>query len=169
MRKKEQVDNRFKHSYGVRDVIYYYKRTFPNKLDCTGISKVLNLFNSALIENMYKGAYITMPFSLGDLFIYKYKPKVRFTKEGEIDTYKRFKSVDYKATNELWKDYPEFKGKKYITYDNFHTDGYKFKIHWKRYNVNRKNRLYNLIPARTFSRGLAEYLRKNPNQSYYDK
>jgi hypothetical protein len=160
---------KFKHDFGVRHILYYHNKNYPKRLEYKDISTVLNIFNNKLIESLYKGAYITLPYSLGDLYIYKYKPKFRFDKNGTIITKNKFKMIDYKATNKLWKTYPELAHKKYICYDNFHTDGYKFRIKWKRYHKNRLNRLYNFTPARSFSRGLAQYLRKNPNQSYYGK
>lgn len=159
---------KFKSKQGTRDIYYFYRRNYANDVGVINFSKILNMFNNKLIEEIYKGAYITLPYSLGDLYISKYKSKYQFDSEGNVITKGKFGIIDYKATKELWKDHPELNHKKYVYYDNFHTDGYKFRIKWKRYHRNRTNRLYNFKPSRQFSRGLAAYLRKNPNQSYYD-
>jgi hypothetical protein len=164
MKKKKK----FKDDYGVRALYYFYRRTYANAVDGKEFSEIINLFNNKLIEEIYKGAYITLPYSLGDIYITKYKKEYEFDEDGNVITKNKFNMVDYKTTKELWQEHPELKSKQYVYYDNFHTDGYKFRIKWKRYHTVRANKLYNFKPSRSFSRGLAAYLRQNPNQSYYD-
>jgi hypothetical protein len=160
---------KFKHDYLLMDMYKFYSKLYDDPVDYKTFAKVIDSFNSRLVKEIYKGAYIDLPYSLGDLYIYKYKPKFKFDEEGNIILNKKFKMIDYKATNELWKKYPELEHKQRVFYDNFHTDGFKFRITWKRYHTNRYNKLYNFVPARAFQRDLASYLREHPNQSYYDK
>ena len=152
----------------MKNVYQFYKEKYTDPLEYTTFAKVINLFNDLIIENVYKGSYITLPYSLGDLFIYKYKLKYKFDEAGNIIN-TGYKLIDYKATKDLWKEYPELEHKQHVFYDNFHTDGFKFGISWKRYNTLRAHKLYNFIPSRGFRRNLAAYLREHPNQSYYDK
>lgn len=169
MEKKKKSRDKFKHDYGMNNIYQFYKKTYNDVVDYTTFSKVIDLFNLKIIEEIYNGAYITLPYSLGDLFINKYKPKYKFDQDGQIITKGKYKLIDYKATKELWSEHPELIHKQIVCYDNFHTDGYKFRINWKRYHTLRAHKLYNFIPARAFQRGLAAYLRKNPNQDYYGK
>lgn len=160
---------KYKHDYGIKNIFQFYNKNYTNTVDYKTFTNVLKLFNQSMINEMYKGAYITFPYSLGDLFIYKYKQKFKFDENGEIDINKRFKMIDYKATKELWEQYPELEHKQRVYYDNFHTDGFRVAISWKRYHTIRSHKLYNFIPARGFSRGLAAYFKSNPNQDYYGK
>ncbi len=169
MEKKKKYKDKFKHDYGMQNIYQFYKSKYSDPTNYSTFAKVVDTFNSILIEEIFKGAYITLPYSLGDLFIYKYKPKYKFDEDGQIITQGKHKMIDYKATKELWADHPELVHKQVVCYDNFHTDGYKFSISWKRYHTLRAHKLYNFIPARGFRRGLAAHLRKNPNQDYYGK
>lgn len=163
-----QKRKKFKEKYGTRDIYYFYRRNYANDVGVINFSKILNLFNNRLIEEIYKGAYITLPYSLGDLYIRKYKHTYKFDNKGNMLLKNKSTFIDYKATKELWEEHPNLTHKQYVYYDNFHTDGHRFRIKWKRYHSARTNKLYNFKPSRQFSRGLAAYLRKNPNQSYYD-
>ncbi|MCP4255505.1 MAG: hypothetical protein GY775_19290 [Candidatus Scalindua sp.] len=161
---------KFKSDYGILELFQFYNKSYNNTVETMIFSKVLNSLNLELIDSIYKGAFISFPYSLGDLYISKFKQKLKFDSAGNIITKNKFKMIDYKATNELWKAKPEFKklGKK-IVYENFHSDGYKLKINWKRYHTVRTNKLYNFTPSRAFRRNLATYIKDNPNQIYYDK
>lgn len=160
---------KFKHDYGLKNIYQFYKEKYTHPIDYKTFTVVLNLFNIKLIENLFKGSYFNLPYSLGDLFICKYKPRLRFDENGEVISWNKSNMIDYKATKELWEEYPELAHKQRVPYTNFHTDSFKYKIHWKRYHTNRTNRLYNFIPARDVKRSLARYLKSNPNQDYYDK
>lgn len=160
---------KFKHDYGLTHMYKFYKEKYTSPLEYKTFKQIIDLFNTKLINEVYKGAYVTLPYTLGDLFIYKYKKKIYFDSEGNILNKNKSNLTDYKATKELWKEYPELEHKQWVYYDNSHTDNFKFAISWKRYHTIRMHKLYNFKPAREFSRGLARYLKNNPNQNYYDK
>lgn len=158
---------KFRHDYGLKHLFAFYKDSYEHPVDYKTYSKVINQFNQMLIKQVYNGAYITFPYALGDLYIIKHKPKLKFDELGNIVTHNRYMMVDYKATKELWNEHPELKHQQKVYYDNFHTDGFKFTIKWKRYHTLRAHKLYNFIPSRSFRRGLANFLFSNPNQDYY--
>lgn len=160
---------KFSHDYGLTHIYKFYKEKYNYLVNYKTFSLILKTFNGKIIDNLYKGSYISLPYSLGDLFIFKYKMKFKFDENGEPITQNKRGLIDYKATNELWKEHPELTHKKRVLYDNFHTDRYKFRISWRRYSTIRVHKLYNFIAAREFKRGLAAHLRIYPNQNYYDK
>ena len=156
------------HDYTLQDMYKYYNHNYRDRLDEKEYSKVIKAFNSKLIDYIYNGACIEFPYSLGDLHIVKYKEKMKFDEKGNLMTKGKRKLIDWKATKELWEENEEAKKiKKLVSYDNIHSDGYKFRVKWKRYHTVRTNRLYNFIPARSFSRGINKFIKDNPNQSYY--
>ncbi len=161
------TNTREKIDYNMHDIYAYYRKTRQNKENYAKFSKILKTFNKKLVEHAHNADYLTLPYKLGDIYVKKYKPTYKFKEDGSIDTFGQPGIVDFKATKELWEKYPELKHKQRVLYDNSHTDGFKFKIHWRRGNVKNVT-IYNFRPARYFKRGLAEYLRRNPNQEYYD-
>jgi len=161
--------SKYKHDYGLTHMYKFYKEKYTLPLNYKSFKQIIDVFNSKLINEIYKGAFISLPYSLGDLFIYKYKKKIYFDNNGEIINKNKRCLFDYKATKELWKEHPELEHKQRVLYDNSHTDNFRFHIAWKRYNTIRLHKLYNFKPARDFSRGLARYLKSNPNQNYYDR
>lgn len=160
---------KYKHDYGLQHLYKFYKEKYSEPIDYKIFSLIIDSFNQKIIDKVYEGSYINLPYSLGDLFIFKYKQKYKFDENGEIITKGKRGLIDYKATKELWKEHPELEHKQRVCYDNFHTDNFKFGISWKRYHTLRVHKLYNFIPARGFKRGLASYLKEHPNQSYYGK
>ena len=156
---------KIKSDYGIKHIYKYYKENYKYPLEYKSFSKILERFNQLLIEEIYNGSYIALPYNLGDMYIIKYKKKIKFDENGNIIHDPSM--VDNKLTKELWNEYPELTRKQYVYYDNFHSDKYRFKIKWKRYNTLRMHRLYNFKPARAFSRGLAKHIKSNPNQNYY--
>lgn len=167
MIKEKKSKSKYKHDYGLTHVYKFYKSKYENIIDYKKFTTIINAFNNKVIQKLYEGEYISLPYSLGDLFIYKFKPRLKFDENGEVIAKRGV--IDYKATKELWKEYPELAHVKRVCYDNFHTDKYKFSIRWKRYHTVRVHKLYNFIPARAFKRNLAAYLREHPNQNYYDR
>ena len=117
---------------------------------------------------MFKGVVITLPHKLGILYVSRYKPKYRFNEDGSLDLSKSRKLINWKETNQLWLEQPELKKKKYLVYDNEHSDGYKVKIMWQ--SVTRKiaYKIFNFVPARQFIRDLASYIKINKKVDYND-
>jgi len=156
-----------KIDYNLKDVYQYYKKVTPDTVNYSLFSEILKSFNLHFAKELYDGSYLKLPYRLGNIFVYKYKPKYKFDEEGNLINHGQNNMIDYKATKELWKEHPELKHKQRVFYDNDHSDGFKFKIKWKVGKV-RNIRLYNFIPAKSLKRNLAKYIRSNPNQDYYD-
>jgi len=163
------IRSKYKHDYGLKHMYKFYKEKYTLPLDYKTFTNIIDLFNSKLINKVYEGSYISLPYILGDIFIYKYKKRIIFDENGEVVNKNKYNLIDYKATKELWKEYPELEHKQRVFYDNSHTDNYRFAISWKRYHTTRMHKLYNFKPTRAFSRGLAKYLKNNPNQNYYGR
>lgn len=100
------------------------------KLTQAEYSEIIETCNGFLMDiAVEKGVEVKLPYGNGKIKIFKYKPVVmRKTKSGE----KRINlTVDWGATNRLWKSDPQAKeNKKLIYHLNTHTDGYQIKIKW---------------------------------------
>ena len=167
MKKKQK--SKIKSDYLLPQLYKEYKQIYTNTSILTDVEfrKVIKSFNKKFVQRLYEGTYFRLPYKLGDFYIRKYKPKVKIDSNGQIVMNDR-KSIDYKATNELWKKHPKLAHKQRVYYDNFHTDGYKFKFNWKRYHLGELFKIYNFHAAKYTRLNLAKYLRINPNQDYYD-
>lgn len=165
---KKEPKSKIKNDYLMPDIHKFFKIVFNEDISSSIFSSILKLFNQKLIKELYTGSYFHLPYKLGDLYIRKYKPVIKIDSDGNI-VMRTQKAIDYKATNQLWKDYPELEHKQRVYYDNFHTDGYKFKFMWKRYHLGKKFKMYNIYIAKDTQRNFAKYLRNHPNQSYYGK
>lgn len=166
---KKKHKNKIKSDYLLPQLYKEYKKvySFTDVLNDSEFRKIIKCFNKKFVKKLYEGTYFTLPYKLGDFYIRKYKPLVKIDKDGNIVMTNR-RSVDYKSTNQLWKDYPELKHKQRVYYDNLHTDGYMFKFNWRRYHLGEMFKLYNFYAAKNIRINFAEYLRNNPNQHYYD-
>ena len=153
----------------MKHVYKFYKEKYEHPLEYQLFSDILEEFNMRLVKKIYEGCYISLPYSLGDIYIIKYKARIRFNEDMTPVTKGKYGLIDYKATNELWKEHPELKNKERVLYDNFHSDNFKFKIKWRKNYTNRFHKLYNFKACRNFSRGINTYVRTHPNQEYYDK
>ena len=69
--------------------------------------------------------------------------------------------IDWKATNELWKENPEAKKKKLLVrYNNSHTSGYVYMIYMKKFKAKVKKKVfYKFLPNRTFKRNLSKRIK----------
>jgi len=132
-------------------------------------SKILLSIFSKLRHEIYKGYILKLPYNLGYIGIEEKKPIIRFNEDGTINKKGSSLTIDYKATRELWEEYPELQEKKKVVYfENEHTSGNKYKIKWRHFGKNKNISVYAFKPTRRFSRELAQYLKSNPNTNYYD-
>lgn len=112
-----------------------YKVDYKTYKDIT--SKFFKYLTEELIEN---GKPVKIPVNLGTIEIVKSK---------KWFSAKRF-SVDFKLTNELGK---------VIYHLNEHTDGFKFRCHWSKNNVNATNiNKYRFVLTRANKRRLAQII-----------
>lgn len=152
--------------YNLKDMYKYYKKTMETTVNYKTFIKVIKTFNYHFVDSLLHGEYLELPNRIGDIFIQKYEPKFKFDDNGNLINHGQHNMIDYKATKKLWEEYPELAHKQRVFYTNEHSDGFKFKIKWKKANV--KNiRLYSFIPAKNLKKSLAKFIRNNPNQNYY--
>ena len=162
-----KFDNFRTVDYNLKEVYSFYKSNVDDNVNYTVFSEVIKSFNKNLIDELYDGTYIQLPYRIGDIYIKKYKPNYKFDEAGNLTNQGQNQMIDYKATNELWAKHPELAHKQRVFYTNDHSDGFKFKIKWKQGRL--KNiYIYNFVPAKGLRRSLASHIRNNPNKDYYD-
>lgn len=113
---------------------------------------IIDLFFKFLIDLVFEGAHIVLPFGIGQILITGWKTKPRFDKDGKITGL----SPDWVKTMELWKKDPEAKTSKKVLYHfNEHTAGIRYKITWVKKDVKFENHnLYALVFSRTNKRAI---------------
>jgi len=155
--------------YRSKDIYKLYKATADDPVDFMIFMRILSRFNLYLVKLLYNGFIFKIPNGLGNLLIIKKKLQHVFDDEGNYNYKKSRACTDWGETNKLWKAHPKLKHKKYIVYENEHTNGFSFKFKWslRGHNNVKYVRWYAFKPTRTTSRGLATYVRENPNTDYY--
>ena len=135
--------------------------------------------NDAVVEYLLEGFIYYAPMGLGKIMVGKHQPRSRFTtvngltlpKNRQVDfnkTNKLRKSLQPTWTNEDWKKI-DIKDRPKVMYDNNHTDGYIYRILWKRSITTKNIRLWMFKPARSFKRALAQVLKSPTKPTYYEK
>lgn len=109
-----------------------YKATVENPVTYKQYKNFYNELSDSMYNLLLQGHVIPLPCNFGNLKIYKKKPKVIETSDGELRLYGY--RPDWKATKDLWKDkYPsrtleelkQIKNKPIIFHKNIETDGYR--------------------------------------------
>ena len=139
--------------------------------------RVLRLFNQKAKDALIYDSWVfKLPYRLGTIYIKKKKMAIKLASNGEL--YKHNLAPDWKRTKDLWaKMYPglsdeelkKIPNKKIVYYTNEHSYGYKFVIHWqKKYCNIRGHGPYEFKFAKDNRRELANAIRTNPNNTYYE-
>lgn len=157
--------------YNLRDCYNLYRRNKKYKLK--GIrwriykNILLDYFEAITTRILDHSEELKMPFGLGRLCVLKYKGTNTFLPNGMLDF--RYTAVDYKATNELWKQRPELQERHVKIYNlNEHSDGYKYTFNWKKKNATCPNkRFYRIRMQRKHKIRLANLIKTNPAVDYY--
>jgi hypothetical protein len=127
---------------------------------------LIKKFTNEIIYNAY---VLSLPCG-GTLSVRKYKPKVKFKPNGDLDFEKSKITIDWKTTRELWAKDPIAEQNATLCYFyNKHTRGYQYNYYWdknKLGNVVNKY-FYKFTPTRALSRELAKVLKEDPNIDYY--
>ena len=153
----------------LKDIYNFYKANFVNNINYGKFAKIIDLFNKEVVQLLYKGLTIKLPYRLGVFEVLRSKPNYDFNEDGSIKIINHAKNIDWKATNKLWEDNPKLKKKKWLVYDNFHSDGYKVKVAWNASSKRFIFRTFNFKPSRMLVRGLATYIKTNNKIDYNDK
>jgi hypothetical protein len=113
---------------------------------------VTTSYIKSMIERLYEGIKVRLPFRLGALQIVKKKMYFK------TQINKRL-GIDWAATNKYGK---------LIHHTNEHSDKYKFLYSWDRRTSRIKNiQSYRFIPCRTLKRTLAKLIKEH-NKDYFE-
>ena len=174
------MKNREKH--GLPEIYRYYKNKFSKRerdstafIDYKTFSSIIKDFNKELSKLIIEeGAEFKMPVRLGFARIRKYKKRIKLNPDGTID--KSSMNVDWKETNELWKqEYPgltreelkQIRNKPLIYHLNEHTDGCGFLLYWNKKGSNATNRsIYSMVFTSPNNRHLAKVLKHEGKVNY---
>lgn len=143
------------------DLIKFYQEKYGYK-NKTGVSpevfrKVIDEFNSYLVDRIIKGERVYLPYSIGYLEIQKRKQHFVFDEKGKVR--KKTMMIDWKRTCDFWRKYPEKMSQgKVIYHTNEHSGEYRFFLKWKKQPKLRRMYLYSLLPSRRFKLKLANYI-----------
>jgi hypothetical protein len=158
--------NIIKKDKTTRDLYNYYKTQVDNPVSYEMYKKFLfaenGLINQIVHKILYSAYVVTFPL-IGNLFIKKYKPKIRFKPNGDLDIRKSHIRIDWANTKKLWESDPTAKERGLKIYHlNKHTKGYLYKFIWdkrKNYLVNKI--VYKFKPVRKIDRELSSILKNN--------
>lgn len=153
-----------KFDYGIPD---YYKRYIQDnpKISKTLYNNIISDYNEGIRDLIInEGLTYQFPYTNFQLFIKKHKRKPRIVNGKLINSI----PINWKATNELWEKDEEAREKKIlIRFTNYHTFGYVFRILFKKFNSNVKNRsLYKFKNNRKLQRELSKRILDNTKDPY---
>jgi len=100
-----------------------------------------------------------LPHSLGRIITRKYKPPIKIDENGQ-PYIKR--PIDWKATKQLWIDYPQLSKIQFVYHTNPHSSGYVFSIIYRKRGCMFRNRLfYTAQVNRAIKRNIAMKIMNN--------
>ena len=158
--------------------IKYYDKKSDCNVKWDQWQRVCKKFNHRKMESILKGTIFNMPYRLGSIGVVQYKRKIRFDEEGKLRT--EILPVDWNKTYLLWKrlypecktreDFKNIRNKKVVYYTNEHSDGRRFRFHWKKKYCNIKNiSAYSLVIPLQYRNALARLIFENNNIQYCTK
>jgi hypothetical protein len=154
-----------KADYGLPDYYNSYHQTNKN-ISRQLYNKIITDFNNSILELIVESNLIYyIPYLGIEIIIKKDKRRPTIVDGKLINNI----PIDWKATNILWNKDSEAKEKKLLVrYNNSHTSGYVFRIYFKKFKANIKNRsLFKFKPNRKFQRSLSARI-KDPNKDNFD-
>lgn len=154
MSQTETRNHKIKCQYGIADYLKFYKNTVDNPVDDKLYRKILRdylVMNRDLVSE--KAYTFRLPQRLGRIEVRKTKKEVKIDKNGNVVNKL---AINWKKTNQLWKENKEAKKKKIkIRYTNEHTNGYIFRPRYIKNTANFKNKsVYKLSVNREMRRNM---------------
>ena len=111
-----------KKDFITKDIYNFYKESNDNPVPYETFRDFLfsSSTNKGVIEQivhkvLYSSYIISLP-RLGDLYVKKYKPKIKFKPNGDLDIRKSHIRIDWGNTLKLWRSDPEAKEEKRKVY-----------------------------------------------------
>lgn len=125
---------------------------------------VLNCFFKTVVQYLYEGMQVILPYSFGSLFIIGKSYKLKRFENGQYNL-----PIDWPETYKLWNSCQVCKdNKQYIYYTNEHTNGVVYKPKFSIANMHYRFReMYNFKFNRDFKRDLAKLIKSG--KTFYTK
>ena|SRR5688500_17756935 len=142
----------------------YYKKEVSNPVSLSIYLKIAGGYLKFLMDKVLEGFRVQIAggFSMGILYIRGIRPKIKYTKSGNLVGL----CVNWVETKKLWKECPELEKKEYVYYTNEHTNGYKYNFVWKQEGMKIGNKtLYSYVAPKPAKRELYRLLTKE-NREY---
>jgi len=145
-RTKNKIQNPYTMPDMYKDYTVKIEKGTLYDIDYNTYVSIVSMYNKIMIDNLYNGFVMYLPYKLGSFQIVKKKMyfSTQINKKLGID----------------WVNTVKYG--KVIHHLNEHSDGYKFLFHWdKKRNGGIKNiNSYRFIPTRTIKRTLAKYVKE---------
>ncbi len=144
---------------------YVKNRKEKHKVDLITYRAIMDEFNQEVIRLIIEdGFQWDIPNRFGMLYIVG----KRNYQDIEYAAHKKNKlNVNWQLTNKYWAENKEARDKKiFILYENYHTDGYIYKIAWDRIYGSRQVRMLDLKTAGTFKRKAGAYIKEDRHLHY---
>lgn len=166
-----------KKDFVTKDLYNYYKSSVQNPVSYNIFKKFLFSSNTnegiikKLVDRILYRSYIISFPKIGSIYIKKYKPKIKFKPNGDLDIRKSHIRVDWANTLKLWQSDPIAKEEKRKVYHlNKHSKGYLVRVHWdKRKQLLKNKSVYRFKPVRKVDRELAYILKNNIDVEYFEQ
>lgn len=139
-----------------RDYYRYYKEN-GGKLSYKEYSLILKTVGEHIVNYITTGMEIMLPYGVGILVVkrYKYEPRI---KDGKLKSL-----INFGETQKLRLANPDIDPSTLkVYYDNYHTNGYVFKLVYQKKFFKFKNKIYiSYIASRNIKRTLAHNIKNN--------
>jgi len=151
--------------YGMADYCEHYNEIHNVKVPNGKYAKIVNEFNTALIDELLEvGDEYVMPILKFVLVFRKLKQR-NFIKDGKL---KMTAPVDWLTTRNLWNVDPEAKKNKVLVrYNNYHTNGFVFRVVMQRRSKVRNKSAFRFDTNRYLARKLAKRI-NNQDKDKFD-
>lgn len=111
----------------IRESYNYYKREYDNPLPMKVYVSIVNGYMKRLTKYLLDGYDVRLGAKMGVLGIRGRRLTATIGEDGKI----KGLPIDWKATMEYWKKYPEKQAEKeYVFHFNEHSDGLTYKMVW---------------------------------------
>lgn len=148
--------NKIKDPYTLRQMYQHYisdiEEGSPYDISYSVYVKITTSYLKKIIERLYKGFKVKLPYKLGKLQIVKKKMYFKSQINKKL-------GIDWQATNKYGK---------VIHHLNEHSSGYKYLYFWDKRGASVHNiGKYRFIPCRDLKRTLAKLIKEN-KQDYFE-
>lgn len=139
--------NKIQGCYTMPDMYNFYKENVdegsPYDIPYSTYVKIVSSYNKKIIQRLYDGFIVTLPYRLGTVQIIK--KKMYFASQ-----INKKRGINWGDTNKYGK---------VIHHLNEHSDGYKYLFYWNKKGGPTNIKGYRYIPTRTMKRTLAKLIK----------